>query len=65
MLKKGAQLIVKRQYTICNVARENNTAEVVALKVQGPLDDDAHPSNMGFTDGPSDHNVNQFSFFSK
>lgn len=55
---------MEKQYALLNIDNEDNWAEGIALKVQGLLDD-AGPSNMAFTDGPSDHNVNQFSFLSK
>jgi hypothetical protein len=57
-LKKEAWLIVEKQYTLVNADGEDGWAAGIALKVRGLLDD-AGPSNMDFTDGPSDCNVNQ------
>lgn len=60
-LKKDARVIVERQYALRSVEGGDNhmaQTEAVVLKVGGLLDDSG-----GFTDGPSDHNVNQFSFF--
>jgi hypothetical protein len=59
-LKKEARLIVERQYALVNVNGEDGWAKSVAIKVRGLLDD-AGPSNMDFTDGPSDCNVSQIS----
>jgi hypothetical protein len=59
-------LIVEKQYALINTDGKNNCqwAEHIALKIRSLLDD-AGPSNMAFTDGPNDVNVNQFSLFSK
>ena len=57
MLKKDARLIVEKQYGLLNTNGEDNWAEGGAMKVQGLLDD-AGPSNMAFTDGPNDLNMN-------
>lgn len=65
MLKKEARLIIEKQYGLQNTNCEDNWVESVALKVRSLLDDTG-PSNMAFTDGPIDINVNKsFSFFSK
>jgi hypothetical protein len=57
---------VERQYALLNVNREDSVtwAEGVALKVKGLLDD-AGPTNMAFTDGPSDLYVSLFFFRSQ
>ena len=48
---------MEKQYGLLNTNGEENWAGVIAMKVQGLLDDTG-PSNMAFTDGPSDLKVN-------
>jgi hypothetical protein len=53
----------EKQYNL-KTDGEDNTADVVAIKVRGLLNE-AGPSNMAFTDGPTDVNVSHFCFQSK
>ena len=66
MLKRESRSIVEKHYALHNTDNEDNWVERTAIKV-GSLLDDAGESNMAFTDGPSDSNVNQYqiSFSSK
>lgn len=52
---------MEKQYSLLNTDGVENWTELVAHKVRGLLDDTG-PSNMVFTDGPSDHNVNRSVF---